>query len=338
MTVPPVFGHASDSYRLELSLKPEEIRLRLRMAVNQEDPGYIGEFPPVVVSVDGKETEGHETPMRQIKDADGSWYEIDQTYSTQPGAKQLSVTLDPDEMSIYVVIVRHADGHTSNELLSAQEPLLLQLQAATTSSIKAGGMDSESSGGLFLPYVRHGIWHILSGYDHMLFMAALVMAAGSLWDLVKVVTSFTLAHTLTLTLSVLDLFRLNERIVEPMIAASIVFVAVQNIVAPKASRGWTRFAVAFGFGLFHGLGFAGGLLETMAGLRGSLVWAAILAFSIGVELGHQVVVVPLYTTRQLVRKAGGSEQAELVSRKITRLGSSLIALAGLYYFVVSLLA
>jgi hypothetical protein len=79
-----------------------------------------------------------------------------------------------------------------------------------------------------------------------------------------------------------------------MIAASIVFVALQNIVAPAQSRGWTRLAVAFGFGLFHGLGFAGGLLAAMEGMPGVAIATAIIAFSIGVELGHQVVVIPLY--------------------------------------------
>ena len=114
-------------------------------------------------------------------------------------------------------------------------------------------------------YFVHGIFHILTGYDHMLFMGALVLAAISLWDLVKVVSAFTLAHTITLALSVLNIVRLPSHIVEPMISASIVFVAVQNIIAPRQARGWTRLAAAFFFGLFHGLGFAGGLLDAMAG-------------------------------------------------------------------------
>jgi hypothetical protein len=170
----------------------------------------------------------------------------------------------------------------------------------------------------------------------MLFMAALVMAAASLWDLVKVVSAFTLAHTITLSLAVLDIFRLNERVVEPMIAASIVFVALQNIMSPRASRGWTRLGVAFGFGLFHGLGFAGGLLDAMAGLQGVTVLSAIVAFSIGVELGHQVVVVPLYSAcRALVFLS--ESRAEKVFGIVTRVGSALIGLAGFYYFVMALL-
>ena len=138
---------------------------------------------------------------------------------------------------------------------------------------------------MFREYLAHGVHHILTGYDHLLFIGALVLAATSVWDLVKVVTAFTLAHTLTLTLAALRLVSLPEGIVEPMIAASIVFVAAQNVLWPKQSRGWPRLAVAFGFGLFHGLGFAGGLLDAMQAMSGTAVLLAIVAFSIGVEVG-----------------------------------------------------
>lgn len=113
-------------------------------------------------------------------------------------------------------------------------------------------------------FVRHGILHILTGYDHLLFVAALLLAVTTFWDLVKVISAFTLAHTLTLALAALDIFRLPGRIVEPMIAASIIFVALQNVFWPERSRGWSRLVVAFVFGLFHGLGFAGGLLDAMS--------------------------------------------------------------------------
>src|SRR5207248_11269167 len=135
-------------------------------------------------------------------------------------------------------------------------------------------VDRMAMGGAFL---RHGIQHILGGYDHLLFVAGLVLAVGSMWDLLKVVTAFTLAHTLTLTLAVLDVVRLSNRIVEPMIAASIVFVALQNLFAPAHSRGLTRIGVAFGFVLFHVLGFAGGLLPAMVGMQGVAVATAIAA-------------------------------------------------------------
>lgn len=153
-------------------------------------------------------------------------------------------------------------------------------------------------------YVAHGVMHILTGYDHLLFVSALVLAARGLWDLIKVVSAFTVAHTLTLVLSVLNIVTLGERIVEPMIALSIVFVAVQNVLSPRQSRGWSRLGIAFGFGLFHGLGFAGGLRDAMSEMPVVALGLALASFSLGVELGHQMVVLPLYAVLRTIRRSG----------------------------------
>ncbi len=192
-------------------------------------------------------------------------------------------------------------------------------------------------GRVFREYLRHGIFHILTGYDHMLFMAALVLAVTSLGDLIKVVTAFTIAHTITLTLAVLRLVNLPPHIVEPMIAASIVVVALQNIFWPRQSHGWSRLAIAFGFGLFHGLGFAGGLLDAMSGLPGVAIALAITAFSIGVELGHQAVVIPVYSCLALARRERKETgDGGLVRRLAMRYGSAAVCLAGCVYLVAAL--
>lgn len=182
----------------------------------------------------------------------------------------------------------------------------------------------------FRAYAAHGVMHILTGYDHLLFVSALVLAATSLWDLVKVVTAFTVAHTLTLTLAVLGLVHLSERIVEPMIAASIVLVALQNIFWPRASRGWTRIAVAFGFGLFHGLGFAGGLRDAMADMPRVGLVVALVGFSFGVELGHQIVVLPVFGILTAARRKAPPSR---VPPRWYRPASASICLAGLFFLI-----
>jgi hypothetical protein len=91
-------------------------------------------------------------------------------------------------------------------------------------------------------------------------------------------------------------------IVEPVIAASIVIVALQNLLRPQSTHSRARLLVAFGFGLVHGLGFAGGLLDAMEGLPSLGIWIALLAFSIGVEVGHQVVVLPLFSALAASRR------------------------------------
>jgi hypothetical protein len=186
----------------------------------------------------------------------------------------------------------------------------------------------------FRAYLLQGIEHILTGYDHLLFVAALVLAATSLWDLIKVVTAFTLAHTATLALSVFNIVHVGSAIVEPMISLSIVLVAVQNIFWPKQSRGWTRLAIAFSFGLFHGLGFAGGLKVAMSQLPSSAVWLALIAFSLGVEIGHQIVVLPTFAILTGARRIAQSRYPTAATRfdsLLVRCGSAAIAAAGCYF-------
>ncbi len=243
------------------------------------------------------------------------------------------------EATYVVRLSQHGGQVHEGLLLSSREPLAHECDWSPAASSAPAGPPKLEQGKMFWSYLHHGVLHILTGYDHLLFMAALVLAVASLWDLIKVVTAFTLAHTITLTLSVLDLVRLPSHIVEPMIAASIVVVALQNIFWPRQTRGWARLAIAFGFGLFHGLGFAGGLLEAMEGLPGLAVATAIVAFSIGVELGHQVVVLPIFAGLQLARRAVPPREGRDVARYYAlRFGSAAICLAGLFYFVAAVRA
>ncbi len=150
--------------------------------------------------------------------------------------------------------------------------------------------------------------------------------------MVKVIAAFTLAHTLTLGLSVFNVVRLPSSIVEPVIAASIVFVALQNLLRPQSTHSRARLIVAFGFGLVHGLGFAGGLLDAMEELPSLGIWIALIAFSIGVEIGHQIVVLPLFG----VLAVGREKITHHSYFTLLRITSALIACCGGYYLIVAL--
>jgi hypothetical protein len=235
----------------------------------------------------------------------------------------------------YIVRISGSD-HVIQEglLLTSGQPLFYSLESAGANNKSGPRLDQRA---MAIAFLRHGVGHILGGYDHLLFVAGLVLAVATMWDLLKVVTAFTLAHTITLTLAVLDVVRLSNRIVEPMIAASIVFVALQNLFAPARSRGLTRLAVAFGFGLFHGLGFAGGLLQAMEGMQGVAVATAIAAFSVGVEIGHQVVALPLFATMNLTRAySQGTAHPGRIPRWLSRTASSAICAAGIIYLIAAL--
>ena len=138
--------------------------------------------------------------------------------------------------------------------------------------------------GSFLPL---GIEHILTGYDHLLFLLALMLRGGGLWSLFKIITAFTLAHSITLALAALDVVNLPGVLVESVIALSIAYVAFENMLPRYAiSRRWT---VSFLFGLVHGFGFSSVLREI--GLpKENLVWS-LLNFNLGVEFGQATVVL-----------------------------------------------
>jgi hypothetical protein len=137
-----------------------------------------------------------------------------------------------------------------------------------------------------LGFFRLGVGHILSGYDHLLFLAALLLGGGGWLALLKIVTAFTLAHSITLALAALGLVSISARVVEPLIAASIVWVAIENILRREgASRRWI---VSFTFGLVHGLGFADAL-HPLA-LSPWPLARALLGFNLGVEAGQALVI------------------------------------------------
>ena len=188
-------------------------------------------------------------------------------------------------------------------------------------------------------FVAHGVRHILTGYDHLLFVAALALGATTLWELVKVVSAFTVAHSVTLTLATLGWVDIPSHLVEPLIAASIVFVAVQNLSRPRGWDGSARLAAAFAFGLVHGLGFAGGLLEIMHAMDRTTVLLAILGFSLGVELGNQLVLLPLFFGLKAlgaVQDRGAIPDTSLARTR--RIASAAVSIAGAWYLGVALAA
>jgi HupE/UreJ protein len=153
----------------------------------------------------------------------------------------------------------------------------------------------------FLDYLREGVWHIWIGFDHILFLVSLLLPAvlilknktwhpaqrfrDTFWDVLKVVTSFTVAHSLTLSLAALSVIALPSRLVESTIALSVLLAALNNLQPVVAGRRW---AVAFAFGLVHGFGFASVLADL--GLPQGALLLSLVGFNLGVELGQLVIV------------------------------------------------
>jgi hydrogenase/urease accessory protein HupE len=139
----------------------------------------------------------------------------------------------------------------------------------------------------FANFLSLGVKHILTGYDHLLFLLALLVAARGFASALSIITSFTIAHSITLAVATLHLVQIPSRIVEPLIAASIVFVGVENLWRGEISK--SRRLVAFGFGLIHGFGFASALREAGIGSGAGGIVLPLFSFNLGVELGQVMV-------------------------------------------------
>jgi hydrogenase/urease accessory protein HupE len=173
-------------------------------------------------------------------------------------------------------------------------------------------------------FVPSGIHHILIGPDHILFLVGLLLLGGSLRQLLLVVTSFTVAHSITLSLAALNIVTPPARLIEPAIALSIVYVGADNILA-KGGRD-VRVWIAFAFGFIHGFGFANVLREMELPAR-ALGWS-LFSFNFGVEIGQLIVVV-------LVASALGAlkSRSEWAGRHLAMAGSVVVILAGAFWFV-----
>ena len=182
----------------------------------------------------------------------------------------------------------------------------------------------------FVDYAREGVWHIWIGFDHILFLLSLLLPAvmtwrtarwqpvddfrAALWDVFRIVTSFTVAHSITLSLAALHVVSLPSRLVESAIAASVVVAALNNLMPVVQGRRWM---VAFGFGLIHGFGFASVLAEL--GLPSDALLLALVGFNLGVEVG-QLAIVALF-----LPLAYSLRRSPLYRRAVMAGGSVLIA-------------
>jgi hydrogenase/urease accessory protein HupE len=191
--------------------------------------------------------------------------------------------------SITDVMVRYikADGTINTYMVQPADPIL-----------RLGSANTDSVG-----YLMIGIEHLIGGIDHVLFVIGLVLFIRSPWMLLKTITAFTVAHSITLALSILGIVSLPQAPVEAVIALSIVFLARELAQPGEQRSALTRsspWLMAFAFGLLHGLGFAGVLREI--GLPEDALFSSLLLFNVGIEIGQLIVVGALIFALWLWRK------------------------------------
>jgi hydrogenase/urease accessory protein HupE len=182
----------------------------------------------------------------------------------------------------------------------------------------------------FWDFLQLGIAHIWTGYDHLLFLFGLLVVCGSFRSMVVIITSFTVAHSVTLALATWNIVQLPSRLVEPMIAASILFVGVENLVRRGAEpRG--RWALTFVFGLAHGFGFANVLRDLGVGSNGHSIAMPLFSFNLGVEIGQVTIAAIVLPVVWRLRR-----NPAFVRRGVPIL-SGFVAAAGLYWLIERIL-
>jgi hydrogenase/urease accessory protein HupE len=193
-------------------------------------------------------------------------------------------------MTDALVRIEFADGSAWVKRLTPQEP-------AAAIPARQGGWAVAGE------YLRLGVEHILGGVDHLLFVLALLLITRGFGRLVKTVTAFTVAHSITLALATLGFVHVPQRPVEAVIALSIVFVAAEIVHARRGREGMAARApwmVAFTFGLLHGFGFAGALSEI--GLPAGHIPLALFFFNVGVEVGQLLFIAAVLSLVALLRR------------------------------------
>jgi len=234
--------------------------------------------------------------------------------TSAPGSVTVTATLFPYDPAHQTFLNFYEGGAlTSQAILDRSHPQLEYFVG-----------DRQGVFAVIRKFVPAGIHHILVGPDHLLFLVGLLLLGGSIRRLLVVVSAFTAAHSITLSLAALNLITPPARLIEPAIALSIVYVGVDNLMVGRGRdvRAW----IAFAFGFIHGFGFANVLREMNLPSR-ALGWS-LFSFNVGVEIGQLLVVVVVASVLIALRSRN-----ETAGRRLAFAGSLAVILLGAFWFI-----
>jgi hydrogenase/urease accessory protein HupE len=234
--------------------------------------------------------------------------------TSAPGSVTVTATLFPYDPAHQTFLNFYEGGAlTSQAILDRSHPQLEYFVG-----------DRQGVFAVIRKFVPAGIHHILVGPDHLLFLVGLLLLGGSIRRLLLVVSAFTAAHSITLSLAALNIITPPARLIEPAIALSIVYVGVDNLMVGRGRdvRAW----IAFAFGFIHGFGFANVLREMNLPSR-ALGWS-LFSFNVGVEIGQLLVVVVVASVLIALRSRN-----EAAGRRLAFAGSLAVILLGAFWFI-----
>jgi hydrogenase/urease accessory protein HupE len=305
--------------------------------------GYLREHSAamILIQLDGRALHLESASSEAISDV----VETRLVFALPPGTQRSVLSVESKFMERaggeqLVTVIRPDGAIVTESVLTGERPRLkVRLKSASTDAADQAGpapspvenAPTASAPEAATPPVPRpsffvlGIEHILNGYDHLLFLFGLLLVCDRFVTAAKIISLFTVAHTITLALAALSVFHLSGRIVEPGIAASITYVGIENLI--RAERAKWRGLITFCFGLIHGLGFATALQELGLGSNGESVIAPLFGFNLGVETG-QLAVASLVLPLLLVARKQPTLRPWIVP-----LGSTAVAVAGAFCLV-----
>jgi len=274
-----VYAHDPGLSSTELRIEPDQIVVTLRFS--PKDAAALVNNPLLYIEADGRRL----TPVQTARVEEANDVRFTFAYAN-PGASNLRVeSLGFDALPL---------GHRQYLAIYDGRGSLLRSQMLDTAhrevTVSVGAAHERISPWRFITL---GIEHIWTGYDHIAFLFALLLVVSSFRAAVKTITAFTVAHSVTLALATFNIVSLSPKIVEPLIAVSIVYVGLENLFNHSFDKRWL---LTFGFGLVHGLGFASALRDLGIGSNGVPAAIPLVSFNLGVEIGQIAIaslVLPL---------------------------------------------
>lgn len=223
----------------------------------------------------------------------------------------------------YLTVLDATGQEIGKKMLTATAP---SLQVSLGGSQTAAPAEAQSSS-TFADFLKLGVEHIVTGYDHLLFLFSLLVVTHSFWPALKIITFFTLAHSITLALAGLNIVDFPSSVIEPLIAATIVYVGLENIFRKDKITTYQRCVLTFFFGLIHGFGFAGVLREMDITSIETGILVPLFSFNLGVELGQIAIACLALPLIWWLHKQ------ENIDRYVVPIGSVLTCLAGGYWLL-----
>jgi hydrogenase/urease accessory protein HupE len=298
----------------DLQISPSDRLLESALVSDRETAMKAMLEPRIQLTVDGRVVAGEWGEVEILRERQSLRFHIRYPVTSTPGTVAVDTVMFPyDPMHQTFVNIYEGETLTSQMILDGKHSHL-DYFAGSRQGVFA----------VVKKFIPAGVHHILIGPDHLLFLVGLLLLGGSIRQLLVVVTSFTIAHSITLSLAALNIVTPPARLIEPAIALSIVYVGADNILAKggRDVRGW----IAFTFGFIHGFGFAN-VLREMDLPRRALGWS-LFSFNIGVEIGQLFVVVLVATAFTMLRA-----KSEWSRRHLAFAGSLVVIAAGAFWFV-----